>query len=71
MVGVEPKDTTKPKSRRRKDLSQAASKENTGDLSESSVSPTARLKKSKAKDICVFLKGLEHRRIQHRIENSA
>ena len=40
MVGIEPKDTTKPKSRRRKDLSHAASKENTGDLSESTVTPT-------------------------------
>ena len=38
LVGVEPKDTTKPKSRRRKDLLLAASKENTGDLSQSRVS---------------------------------
>ena len=37
LVGIEPKDTTKPESRRRKDLSRAASKEDTGDLSESRV----------------------------------
>ena len=37
LVGVEPKDTTKPKIWRRKDLLLAASKENTGDLSQSSV----------------------------------
>ena len=48
-----------------------ASEENTGDLSESSVSPTEKLRKSKAKDMCIFLKGLEQRGIQHRIENSA
>ena len=33
MVGVEPKDTTKTKTGRRKDLFFAASKENTRDLS--------------------------------------
>ena len=39
MAGVEPKDTTKPKIGRRKELLLiAASKENTGDLSQSSVS---------------------------------
>ena len=37
MVGVEPKGTTKPKTGRRKDLFLAASKENTRDLSHSSV----------------------------------
>ena len=37
-VGVEPKDATKPKNGRRKDLLLAASKENTRDLSQSSVS---------------------------------
>ena len=44
MVSVEPKDTTKPKIRRRKDLSLlVASKENTGDLSQSSVSPNGKI----------------------------
>ena len=38
LLGVEPKDTAKPKIRRRKDLFLAASKENTGDLSQSNVS---------------------------------
>ena len=38
LVGVEPKDTTKPKIGRRKDLLLAVRKENTGDLSQSSVS---------------------------------
>ena len=37
LVGVEPKDTTKPKIRRRKDLLLAASKENTGNLSQGNV----------------------------------
>ena len=70
LVGIEPKDITKPESRRRKDLSHAASKEDTGDLSESRVSPAAKLRKSKAKDICVSLKVFEQRRVQHRVENS-
>ena len=38
MVVVEPKDTTKPKMGRRKDLLLAASKESTEDLSQGSVS---------------------------------
>ena len=38
MLGVEPKDTAKPKIRGRKDVLLAASKENTGNLSQSSVS---------------------------------
>ena len=38
MVSVEPKDTTKPKSGRRKDLLLAVSRENTGDISQSCVS---------------------------------
>lgn len=37
LIGVEPKDTTKPKSRKRKDLLLAAGKENLGDLSQSSL----------------------------------
>ena len=37
LVGTEQKDTTKPKSGRRKDLLLAARKEITGDLSQSSV----------------------------------
>ena len=43
MVHINPKDTAKPKSRRRKYLFLAASKENPGDLSQSSASPTAKL----------------------------
>ena len=39
LVGVEPKDTTKQKSGRRKILLLGASKENTRDISQSSVSP--------------------------------
>ena len=38
LVGVEPQDTTKPKSRRRKDLLLAESKEKPRDVSQSSVS---------------------------------
>ena len=38
LVGDEPKETTKVKMRRRKDLFLAASKENTRDLSQSSIS---------------------------------
>ena len=46
MVGIEPRDTTKLKHRKRKDLLLlAASKENTEDLSQSSVSQTAKLGK--------------------------
>ena len=41
-MDVEPKDTTKPKIRRSRDLLFATSKENTGDLSQSYVSPTAK-----------------------------
>ena len=37
VVGVEPKGTTRPKSRRRKDLALGASKENTRDLSQSNI----------------------------------
>ena len=43
LVGVEPKDTTKPKSGGRKDLLLAASKENTEDLSQISVSPRSKI----------------------------
>ena len=42
LVGVEPKDTNKPKIGRRKYLLLAASKENTGDLSQSSVSSNSK-----------------------------
>ena len=46
LVGVKPKDITKPKIGRRKDfLLLAANKENTETLSQSSVSPTAKLGK--------------------------
>ena len=37
LIHVEPKDTTKPKSRKRKDLLLAAGKESLGDLSQSSL----------------------------------
>ena len=44
LVGVEPIDTTKPKFRRRKDLLLlVASKENTGDFSQSSISPNSKI----------------------------
>ena len=43
LVGVEPKDTTKAKIRRRRDLLPAASKENTRDISQSSVSPDSKI----------------------------
>ena len=39
----EPTDTTKPKIRRRKELLLAASKENTGDFSQSSVSLNSKM----------------------------
>ena len=42
-VGVEPKDTTKPKSGRRKDLLLAVSKENIGDLSQSRDSANSKI----------------------------
>ena len=46
MMDIEPKDTTKPKIGRRKDLlSLAASKENTGDLSKAVSPQTAKLGK--------------------------
>ena len=40
---VKPKDATKPKGRRRKDLLLAASKGNAGDLSQSSVSLNSKI----------------------------
>ena len=43
VVGIEPKDTTKPKSGRRKDLLLAARKESTGGLSQSSVSRNSKI----------------------------
>ena len=42
-MGAEPKDPTKPEIRSRKYLLLAASKENTEDLSQSSVSPNSRI----------------------------
>ena len=42
LVGVEPIDRPKPKIGGRKDLLFAASKENTGDISQSSVSPNSK-----------------------------
>lgn len=44
----------------------AASKNNRY-LSQSSVSPTTKLEKFEAKGSHIFMKGLEQRRIQHRI----
>ena len=41
--GVEPKDTSKPKIRRRRDLLLAAGVENTGNLSQSSVSLNSKI----------------------------
>ena len=43
LVGMEPKDTTKPKIRKRKDLLLVASKEDTRDVSQSSVSPKSKI----------------------------
>ena len=43
LVGIEPVDITKPQSGRRKDLLLAAGEENTGDLSQSSVSPNSKI----------------------------
>ena len=60
LVGVGPIDIAKAKTGRRKDLLLAASTENMGDLSQSSVSPTARLGKFKAKGACIFMRGVEH-----------
>lgn len=45
MVGVEPKNTTKPKTGRRKDLFLAASKENTRALSKAVSPGTTKLQK--------------------------
>lgn len=42
MVGVEPKDPTKPKIRKRKYVLLAASNDNAGDLSQRSVSPNSK-----------------------------
>ena len=43
LVDVKPKATTKQKIGRREDLSPAASKENTGDLFQSSLSPNSNI----------------------------
>lgn len=45
LVGVEQKDTSKKESGRRKDLLLVATKENTGDLSQSSISPSSKIGK--------------------------
>ena len=45
MVGVKPKDTTKPQIGKRKDLLLAASKENSRDLSLSNVFPNIKIRK--------------------------
>ena len=43
LVGVKPKDTTKPQIGKRKDLLLAASKKNTGHFSESHVFPNTKI----------------------------
>ena len=43
LVGVEPKDTTKPKIGRKKDVLLALSKENIEDFSQTSVSPRSKI----------------------------
>ena len=53
-VGVKSKDTTNPKIERRKDLLLAASKENTGDLPQSSVSQNCKT----GEVLSIFMKGL-------------
>ena len=65
-MDVKPKDTAKAKIRRRKDLLLVASKENMGDISQSSVSLTAELAFS-AKVSCILTEELEQRRAGHRI----
>ena len=59
LVGVKPTDITKPRFQRRKDLFLVASKEITGHLSQSTVSLNS--------ETGEVLKGLEQRRIQHRM----
>ena len=52
MVDIESKDTTKPKSRRKKNLLLAASKENTRDFPQSTVSLNSKI----ANGTCIFNK---------------
>ena len=59
LVGIEPNDTTKTKSVRRKDLLLPASKENTRDLSQNNISLKSKIREVSAKSTFVFLKGLE------------
>ena len=47
---VEPKNTTEPKIGRRKDVSLAASKGNTGDLSQSNVSQNCKMREVLSKE---------------------
>lgn len=66
LVGVEQKDTTKSKRGRRKDLLLAENKENSRNLSQSNVFPTAKLGSFKLKvraysriclgGVCIFMK---------------
>ena len=77
MVDVKAKDTTKPKSWKKKDLFLAASKENIRALSQSSVHEQQYCGIFKLgihaysyKDLgsaCIFMKSLEHRKIHYRI----
>lgn len=55
LVGVQPKDPTKPMSWRRKKVLLAASKENTGVFSQSSVASTRTVKCNAD----MYMKGLE------------
>ena len=63
LVTLRPKDTTKPKSWRIKNLLLATSKENT--LPQSSVFPKSKIVKFQVKGMCIFMKRLE--KIQQRI----
>lgn len=59
LVGVKPKNPTKPKRGRKKDLLLlVASKNNTRDLSQSSASLNNKMGKFYAKSTCIFMKGL-------------
>lgn len=51
------KDTTKPKIRRKKYLLLEAGK-NSGDLSQSAVSPNSKLGKFQAQSMCILMEGL-------------
>lgn len=66
-MGVEPVDTTKPRMGRRKALLLGASKENTRDLSPALSREQQNFGRFKLRITCMFMKGLEQRRNQHRL----